>query len=122
LPSVSLTRFTPTVLVFLFIAISRLAHDAASGVPTHSVRPCHAFHRKLGTEYDAGPKSYRSSDHQARTLFRDVSLIQRIPEGGVSSSIRAVSGEDEAGELRVGPAERATARRSRAERRSQAGW
>jgi hypothetical protein len=40
----------------------------------------------------------------------------------VGSSIRAVSGENEAGELRVGHDGVAAARRSRAERRSQAGW
>jgi hypothetical protein len=34
-------------------------------------------------------------------------FIQKSPEGSVGSSRRAVSGEDEAGELRAGPAERA---------------
>jgi hypothetical protein len=61
-------------------------------------------------------------DARARSPFRDVSLIQRIPEGGVISSIRAVSGENEDGELRAGPMDCAAARRSRAERRSQAWW
>ena len=66
--------------------------------------------------------THRAGARAGSPFPRFLSHSNQSPEGGVGSSIRAVSGENEAGELRVETTGVAGARRSRAERRSQAGW
>jgi hypothetical protein len=55
----------------------------------------------------ARPPRSRTRGDRGSSFPGSLSFIHKSPEGSVSSSRRAVSGEDEAGELRTGPMERA---------------
>ena len=61
------------------------------------------------------------SGSHLRCLFCSPENQIKISKGSVGSRVRTVSSENEGGELRVETDERAASRRSRAERRSQAG-